>query len=205
MTERTGVARRRLLAVVGILTLVVGIGSFAGGAFGAVYTWNQAAAENITTPDDAIFPEVPLRGPLSMYAQADIIEHHQLDSTEGLRYSEMPRQVASVDEAGNPVIGEDGEPVMVANAARASWITATSLITALNVGLLAYALVSLRPGGRNHHDRLGSHLPLPAQSTDRLTGNGTQLQKPRCLPGLLASWARREARRHATCGSGLGA
>ena len=142
VTERTGLARRRLLMVVGILTLVVGIGSFAGGAFGAVYTWNQATAENITTPDDAIFPEVPLRGPLSMYAQADIIEHHQLDTTEGLRYSEMERQVASVDDAGNPVIGEDGEPVMVANAARASWISATSLITALNVGLLAYALAA---------------------------------------------------------------
>lgn len=139
-TERTGMARRRLLAIVGILALVVGIGSFAGGVFGAVYTWNQAAAENITTPDDAVFPEVPVRGPFSMWAQADIIEHHQLDSTEGLRYAEMPRQVPSVDEAGNPVIGEDGEPVMVANAARASWINATALMTALNVGLLAYAL-----------------------------------------------------------------
>jgi hypothetical protein len=138
--ERTGVTRRRLLAIVGILTLVVGIGSFAGGVFGAVYTWNQAVAENITTPDDAVFPEVPLRGPFSMWAQADIIETHQLETTEGLRYSEMPRQVASVDEAGNPVIGEDGEPVMVANAARASWINATALITALNVGVLAYAL-----------------------------------------------------------------
>ena len=138
--ERTGVARRRLLAIVGILTLVVGFGSLAGGVFGAVYTWNQAASENITTPDDAVFPEVPLRGPLSMWAQADIIEHHQLDSTEGLRYAEMPRQIPQVDDAGNPVIGEDGEPVMVANAARASWVTATTLITALNVGLLAYAL-----------------------------------------------------------------
>jgi hypothetical protein len=138
--ERTGVGRRRLLTIVGILTLVIGVGSLAGGVFGAVYTWNQAATENITTPDDAIFPEVPLRGPLSMFAQADIIEHHQMDTTEGLRYSEMERQVAQVDEAGNPVIGEDGQPVMVANAARASWITATTLITALNVGLLAYAL-----------------------------------------------------------------
>ena len=138
--ERTGMARRRLLTVVGILTLVVGIGSLAGGVFGAVYTWNQAASENITTPDDAVFPEVPLRGPLSMWAQADIIEHHQLDSTKGLRYAEMERQVPEVDEAGNPVIGEDGQPVMVANAARASWINATALITALNVVLLAYAL-----------------------------------------------------------------
>lgn len=140
MTERTGVGRRRLLAIVGILSLVVGIGSLAGGIFGAVYTWNQATTENITTPDDAVFPEVPVRGPFSMWAQADIIEHHQLDSTEGLRYSEMPRQVPSVDEAGNPVIGEDGEPVMVANAARASWINATALMTALNLGVLAYAL-----------------------------------------------------------------
>jgi hypothetical protein len=140
VTERTGVGRRRLLAIVGILSLVVGIGSFAGGVFGAVYTWNQAAAENITTPDDATFPEVPVRGPFSLWAQADIIEHHQLDATEGLRYSEMARQVPSVDEAGNPVIGEDGEPVMVANAARASWVNATALMTALNLGLLAYAL-----------------------------------------------------------------
>jgi hypothetical protein len=140
VTERTGVGRRRLLVIVGILSLVVGIGSLAGGVFGAVYTWNQATAENITTPDDAVFPEVPVQGPFSLWAQADIIEHHQLDSTEGLRYSEMPRQVPSVDEAGNPVIGEDGEPVMVANAARASWVNATALMTALNLGLLAYAL-----------------------------------------------------------------
>lgn len=140
LAERTGHARRRLLAVVGILTLVVGIGSLAGGVFGAVYTWGQAAEENITTPDDAIFPEVSLRGPLSMYAQADIIEHHQLDATEGLRYAEMPRQVPQFDEAGNQVVDEDGEPVMVANTARTSWITATALMTALNVGLLAYAL-----------------------------------------------------------------
>lgn len=138
--ERTGVTRRRLLTMAGILALVVGIGATVGGVFGAVYTWNEAASENIVTPDDAIFPEVPVRGPMSLYAQADIIEHHQLDSTEGLRYSEMERMVPEVDEAGAPVVGEDGEPVMVPNQARASWINATALTTALNLGLMAYAL-----------------------------------------------------------------
>ncbi len=142
VVEKTGVARRRLLAVMGILALVVGIGSLAGGVFGAVYTWNQAAAENITTPDDAVFPEVPVRGPLSIYAQSAIITHHQLDSTDGLRYSEMPRQVPQLDEAGSPVLDEAGEPVMVPNAARASWINATALTTALNLGLMAYALAA---------------------------------------------------------------
>ena len=142
VTERTGVARRRLLAIVGILSLVVGIGSLAGGIFGAVYTWNQAVAENITTPDDAVFPEVPVRGPLSMYAQSAIITHHQLDSTGGLRYSEMPRQIPQLDEAGVPVLDAAGEQVMIPNAARASWINATSLTTALNLGLMAYALAA---------------------------------------------------------------
>jgi hypothetical protein len=142
VVEKTGLGRRRLLAVVGILSLVVGIGSLFGGVFGAVYTWNQAAAENITTPDDAIFPEVPVRGPLSLYAQSNIITHHQLDSTEGLRYAEMPRQVPQLDEAGNPVLDQAGEQVMIPNAARASWINATTLTTALNLGLMAYALAA---------------------------------------------------------------
>lgn len=142
VVEKTGMARRRLLAIVGILSLVVGIFSFAGGVFGAVYTWNQAVAENITTPDDAVFPEVPVRGPLSMYAQSAIITDHQLDNTGGLRYAEMPRQVPQLDDAGVPVLDDAGEQVMIPNAARASWINATALTTALNLGLMAYVLAA---------------------------------------------------------------
>jgi hypothetical protein len=47
--------------------------------------------------------------------------------------------VPEVDADGNPVIGEDGEPVMVPNEARMSWIDATALTTVLGVGILAYA------------------------------------------------------------------
>lgn len=140
--EKTSFFRRRLLATVGILSLVVGLGSFFGGVAGAVYTWNQAEVQNVVTPDDAAIPETPVRGPFTMWAQADIITQHQLENTEGLYYAEMPRQVPEVDEAGNPVIGEDGEPVMVPNAARASWINATTLTTALSVGIVAYALAA---------------------------------------------------------------
>jgi hypothetical protein len=142
VVEKTGVARRRLLAAVGILSLVVGLGSLAGGVTGAVYTWNQAAAENITTPDDASIPETPVRGPFTMYSQSAIITTHQLEITDGLRYAEMPREVPSVDEAGHPVLDEASEQVMIPNAARASWINATALTTALNLGLMAYALAA---------------------------------------------------------------
>jgi hypothetical protein len=111
-----------------------------GGFLGAIYTWDQAADQNITTPDDAYFSEVPVRGPMSMWAQSEIITHHQLGNTDGLYYAEMDRQVPLLDEAGQPVLDEAGEAVMVPNDARASWLTATTLTSALGLGVLAYAV-----------------------------------------------------------------
>lgn len=135
----TTVKASRLVAIVATLAIVVGAFSILGGLGGAVYTYQSAAVENITTPGDAAIPEAPVRGPLTMWAQSDIITEHQLNRTEGLRYAEMPRMIPQVDEAGEPVIGEDGEPVMVPNDTRMSWITATSLTTVLGMGILAYA------------------------------------------------------------------
>lgn len=135
----------RLFTFVAILALVVGVGSILGGLGGATYTYRQAAAEGIVTPDDAVFAEVPVRGPLSMWAESAIITEHQLASTEGLRYAEMERMVPMVDEATGEVVLDEatGEPVMVPNEARASWVTVTSLTTALGLGILAYALSAL--------------------------------------------------------------
>jgi hypothetical protein len=130
----------RMFAVVALVAIVVGLGSVLGGLGGMVYTYQNAAVENINTPDDARIAGAPVRGPLTMWAQADIITTHQLNRTEGLRYAEMPARVPQLDDAGNPVIGEDGEPVLIPNAARASWITATTLTSVLSVGIMAYAL-----------------------------------------------------------------
>lgn len=129
-----------LLLTAAIVTLAVGFGAMAGGVFGAWYTWDQAVAQEIVTPDDAVIPETPVRGPFTMWAQADIITHHQLDNTDGLYYAQMDRMVPEVDEAGNVVLDENGDPVMIPNAARASWFNATTLTTALSLGVLSYAL-----------------------------------------------------------------
>ncbi len=132
--------KSKLFAVVAYFAMVVGVFSLLGGMFGVGYTYQQAAVENINTPSDAVFAEVPVRGPLSMWAQSDIITEHQLNRTEGLRYAEMPGQVPQVDaETGEVVLGEDGEPVMVQNAERMSWITATALTTVLGLGIISYA------------------------------------------------------------------
>lgn len=130
----------KLFAVIAIVAMVMGLGSVLGGIAGATYTYQQAAVQEITTPDDAQIPGVAVRGPLSMWAQQDIITHHQLDRTGGLYYSQMERQVPVVDEAGQPVLDEAGEPVMGPNTARDSWVTATTLTTVLSVGIMAYAL-----------------------------------------------------------------
>lgn len=139
-TETTPRRKSVLLLTAAILTLVVGVGSLAGGIFGAWYTWDQAVAQDVTTPDDAVFPETPVRGPLSMWAQADIITQHQLDNTDGLFYAQMPREIPQLDENGAAVLDENGEEVMVPNEARASWMNATTLTTALGLGIVAYAL-----------------------------------------------------------------
>jgi hypothetical protein len=131
--------KNRLFAIVAYAALVVGIFSAIGGVFGVVYTYRQAAVENITTPEDARIAEKPVRGPLTLWAQSDIITHHQLERTQGLRYAEMPREIPATDENGNPVLDESGEQMMVPNQARLSWVTATSLVTVLGLGIISYA------------------------------------------------------------------
>jgi len=131
-----------VLLLAGILALVVGFGATAGGIFGAWFTWDQAVAQSVVTPDDAAIPETPVRGPFTMWAQADIITQHQLDGTDGLYYAEMDREVPAVDENGEAVLDENGEAVMAPNEARASWLNATTLTTALSLGILSYALAA---------------------------------------------------------------
>lgn len=131
-----------LLLVSAILALTVGFGAMAGSVFGAWYTWDQAVAQNVVTPDDAAIPNTPVRGPFTMWAQADIITHHQLGSTDGLYYAEMDRTVPAVDENGETVLDDNGEAVMVPNEARASWLNATTLTTALSLGIVSYAMAA---------------------------------------------------------------
>lgn len=125
-----------------ISSFVATIGGFillGSGAWGIVFTYTSVAQEHITTPEDASLPNVPVRGLLTLKAQADIIRAHTLRMTEGKTFADMPRQIAKLGADGTPLVGEDGKPIMVANTARDIWITATALITALNLGIFSYA------------------------------------------------------------------
>lgn len=134
---------KKLLFVTSILAFVAGIAMIGGGAWGIMFTYQNVTQEKIVTPKDASIPEAQVVGPLTLKAQADVIRSHTLKTTGGKVYAEMPRQVPKLDADGAPVLGADGKPVLVSNTARDMWITATTLTTALNLGIITYAFSGL--------------------------------------------------------------
>jgi hypothetical protein len=112
---------KKLLNISSVLALVVGVGLIVGSIWGMCFTYRSIARENIVTPADASIASTPVRGPFTLKAQADIIREHMLTMAGGKTYAEMSREDTN----------------------RATWITATSLTTALNLGILAYALCGL--------------------------------------------------------------
>ncbi|MBP9701463.1 MAG: hypothetical protein KBD47_00595 [Candidatus Pacebacteria bacterium] len=108
---------QKILLITSLLTITVGVFMILGGIWGIFFTYKNVARESITTPPDASIPSTKVRGPLTLKAQSDIIRQHVLHTTEGKTYAQMPQ-----------------------TEARNIWITATTLITALNLGIVSYAL-----------------------------------------------------------------
>src|SRR3989338_11646803 len=129
---------KKLLTASSILAVLAGIVLVAGGIWGIYFTYKNVSEEKIVTQKDSAVPERPVRGPLTIKAQADIIREHTLRITDGKTFSKMPRQIPKLDDNGKSILDAEGNPVMVANIARDIWITATTLITALHLGILTY-------------------------------------------------------------------
>lgn len=133
---------KKLLQISSMFAVIAGVIFVAGGAWGIMFTYENISREKITTPNDASIPNAVVAGPFTLRSQAEIIRHHMLTMSEGKTYAEMPRQVQKV-ENGKPMVDAQGKPVMVANEARNTWITATTLITALNLGIITYVFSGL--------------------------------------------------------------
>ena len=134
---------KQLLIISSILAICVGIILVLGGTGGIMFTYQNVAREKIVTTEDSSIPNTPVRDPMTLKAQADVIRKHVLETTKGKTYAEMPREVAQVDATGSAVLDNDGKPVMIPNAARNIWITAMTLTTALNLGIIAYLVSGL--------------------------------------------------------------
>ena len=134
---------KQLLIISSVLAICVGVILVLGGAGGIMFTYQNVAREKIVTTEDASIPNKPVRDPMTLKAQADVIRKHVLETTKGKTYAEMPREVGQVDATGSAYLDNDGKPVMIPNAARNIWITAMTLTTALNLGIIAYLIAGL--------------------------------------------------------------
>ncbi len=76
----------------GIVSVIVGVVMVVAGAFTWITVGNELAQENIVVSADAPnFAGETVDGPLTAFAEAQIIKDHALDATEGLTYAEMDR------------------------------------------------------------------------------------------------------------------
>lgn len=127
----------------GYLAIIAGLVLVIGGVWGISFTYKNVAQEKIVTGEDASIPNAKVIGPLTLKSQADIIREHTLKITEGKTYAEMPRFIEKKDDKGNIVLDKEGKAVLIENAARNIWITATSLTTAINLAIMSYAFSAL--------------------------------------------------------------
>jgi hypothetical protein len=96
-TTRSGAGRLMgtLVLVAGIIFAIAGAGTWAAVQY-------NLAQENITVSDDApYFAGQPVDGPLTAFMQAEVINTHYLESTEGKTYAELDRDDPLRDVAMN--------------------------------------------------------------------------------------------------------
>ncbi len=83
----------RTARLAGLVAIVAGVLLIAGGATTWAMVRSQLVAENITVAEDAaMFGGERVDGPLDAYFQADIINHHALEMSEGKTYAELDRE-----------------------------------------------------------------------------------------------------------------
>ena len=95
MATDTAVEKRSdgAVKVVGILVLIAGIVMIIGGGLTWATVSSQLRAENIVVAEDAaMYAGKQVAGPLTAYAQAEIINKHALESTGGKTYAELDRE-----------------------------------------------------------------------------------------------------------------
>ena len=86
-----GTSRR--LRLIGALVMAAGLLFTVAGAGTWLMVSNALGDERITVAEDAArFGGDKVDGPLTAYYQADIIEHHALESSKGKTYAELDRE-----------------------------------------------------------------------------------------------------------------
>lgn len=71
---------------------MLGVLLIVGGAATWLLVGSTLSEQNITIPDDGCLAGRQVSGPFTAYCQADIIQQHTLNITDGLTYAELDRE-----------------------------------------------------------------------------------------------------------------
>lgn len=128
--------------IAGIVSIVAGIVMIVAGAL----TWgtvsSQLAAENITVPGDSTFmggayAGKTVSGPVTAYAQAEIINVHSLAGADGKTYAELGALAREAKEAG------DTEAAEAYTAQRTTAMNGSFLRASLFTSVVSYGVAAL--------------------------------------------------------------
>jgi hypothetical protein len=82
-------------------SMVLGVLLIIGGAATWLMVSSTLDDQNITIPEDGCLDGSEVRGPLTAYCQAEVIEAHTLEITDGQTYAELDRDDPRRDTAMN--------------------------------------------------------------------------------------------------------
>ena len=128
------------LKLAGVVSLIMGIlFTVTGGVVWGVIT-SQLAAERITVSPDAPFSAgAQVRGPISAFAQAEVINMHALAGSEGLTYAELGAAASAAEKAGDTAKAEDLRKQRTSNM-NASFLRASLFTSVLSYGVCLFAI-----------------------------------------------------------------
>lgn len=132
----------------GLLSVIAGIVLIIAGAVTWGLITTNLAEQNITVAQDSkMLAGDKVNGPFSAFAEAQIINEHALDATDGKTYAELGAEVRAAEQAGDAALAEElqGQRNTVMNASflRASLFTSVVSygVSALVIGLGVLFLV----------------------------------------------------------------
>jgi len=138
------------LMVLGLVLVGAGIYTTSRGFQAKDDVKTELVAQNITTPDDASMPGVQVNSAATAESMARVINHHALEASGGLTYSELGRfaaadgNTAGTNDATKATLDAAGKPV--ANPIRNTAFQASALETSLWSSVLAFNVADLVVG-----------------------------------------------------------
>ncbi|GAA0910741.1 aromatic ring-opening dioxygenase LigA [Virgisporangium aurantiacum] len=133
----------RAVRLLGVLLIVAGAVLLVAGVVTWITVQNQLADENITVSEDAAnFAGEKVDGPLTAYAQAEVIEKHALEASGGKTYAELDR----TDPARATVMNASFLRASLFTSVVAFGIAAMAAGIGVLIGVIGYALMLVARG-----------------------------------------------------------